>query len=162
MNRAIKAATIPALLAAFAALTSSIDAQKVAKNSEAVVKVTAKGDKPDMDGKQIVTITLAIDRDWHTYANPVGLDDLQSAETVVEITSKNKPDSVKIAYPKGKVQKDEVVGDYKIYEGKIEIKATVQRAKGDTGALEVKVKFQACSDVTKTCLIPATVKLSVQ
>ena len=52
-----------------------------------------------------------------------------------------------------------VVGDYSIYEGKVEIKATVQRAKGDIGPLEVKVKFQACSDVSKTCLVPATVKL---
>jgi hypothetical protein len=136
-------------------------AQK-SKTSESVVKVTAKADKPDADGKQVVTITMGIDKDWHTYANPVGLEDLQDSQTVVEFGGKTKPASVKIDYPKGKVQKDEVVGNYSIYEGKIEIKATVQRAKGDRGPLEVKVKFQACSDVTKTCLVPATVSLKVE
>jgi len=136
-------------------------AQKGGKNSESVVKVTAKADKPDADGKQIVTITMNVDKDWHTYANPPGLEDLENSQTVVEISAKTKPESVKLDYPKGKVRKDEVVGDYRIYEGKVEIKATVQRAKGDAGPLEVKVKFQACSDVTKTCLLPATVKLNV-
>ena len=81
---------------------------------------------------------------------------------MVEINAKTKPESVKVEYPKGKVQKDEVVGDYSIYEGKVEIKAKVQRAKGDSSPLEVKVKFQACSDVSKTCLVPATVKLKVE
>jgi thiol:disulfide interchange protein len=147
--------------AALLILNGATVAQKGGKTSEAVVKVTAKADKPDEAGKQVVTITLNMDRDWHTYANPVGLEDLEGAQTSVEITGKSKPESVKLVYPKGKLHKDEVVGDYSIYEGKIEIKATVQRAKGDTGPLEVKVKFQACSDVTKTCLVPATVKLSV-
>jgi hypothetical protein len=35
----------------------------------------------------------------------------------------------------------------------------VQRAKGDTGPLEVTVKLQACTD--KTCLLPAIVKREV-
>jgi hypothetical protein len=162
MKRATQLVLLAGLIAALTVLCGTTAAQKGGKNSEAVVKVTAKADKADADGKQLVTITMNVDKDWHTYANPVGLDDLESAQTVVEITSKNKPESVKIAYPKGKVQKDDVVGDYKIYEGKVEIKATVQRAKGDSGPLGVKVKFQACSDVSKTCLVPATVKLSVE
>lgn len=150
------------LLAGLLACAATAQDKKKGRDSSDVVKTTAKADKINADGKQIVTVTLAIDRDWHVYANPVGLDDLQSAETVVEISGKNKTLSVKIAYPKGKLQKDEVVGDYSIYEGKVEIKATVQRDKGDNGPLEVKVRFQACSDVTKTCLLPATVKLSVE
>src|SRR5262249_42006243 len=124
-------------------IVSSSATANQGKTSEAVVKVTAKSDKPSADGKQLVTITLNIDKDWHTYANPVGLEDLESAQTVVEITGKTKPDSIKLAYPKGKLHKDAVVGDYSIYEGKVEIKATVQRAKGDSGPLEVKVKLQA-------------------
>jgi DsbC/DsbD-like thiol-disulfide interchange protein len=143
-------------------LTQPAWAQKGGKNSESVVKLTAKADKPDADGKQVVTITMNVDKDWHTYANPPGLEDLENSQTVVEISAKTKPESVKIDYPKGKMRKDEVVGDYRIYEGKVEIKATVQRAKGDAGPLEVKVKFQACSDVTKTCLLPATVKMTVE
>jgi hypothetical protein len=156
------AITLLSTVTALLFLTPFVGAQKPLKNSESVVKVTAKADKPDADGKQVVTITMGIDKDWHTYANPVGHDDLQESQTVVEFGGKSKPASVKIDYPKGKVQKDEVVGNYSIYEGKIEIKATVQRAKGDTGPLEVKVKFQACSDVTKTCLVPATVNLKVE
>jgi thiol:disulfide interchange protein len=153
---------VAGLVVALTVFGGSAGAQKGAKNSEAVVKVTAKADKPGADGKQVVTITLTVDKDWHTYANPVGLEDLESAQTVVEITGKNKLESVKLDYPKGKLHEDKVVGDYSIYEGKVEIKATVQRAKGDSGPLDVKVKFQACSDVTKTCLPPATVKLSVE
>lgn len=162
MKTATRILAAAALFPTLLVLNGSTAAQKGGKTSEAVVKVTAKADKPDDAGKQVVTITLTMDRDWHTYANPVGLEDLEGAQTVVEITSKNKPERVKLAYPKGKLHKDEVVGDYSVYEGKVEIKATVQRAKGDSGPLEVKVKFQACSDVAKTCLVPATVKLSVE
>jgi DsbC/DsbD-like thiol-disulfide interchange protein len=129
------------------------------KTSESVVKVTAKADKPDANGKQAVTITMEVEKDWHTYANPVGLEDLEDAKTVVTITGKNKLEDVKIDYPKGKLQKD-VVGDYSIYVDKVTIKAKVQRAKGDTGPLQVTVKFQACND--RSCLVPATVKKTVE
>jgi DsbC/DsbD-like thiol-disulfide interchange protein len=149
-------------LAACFASVPATPAQKGGKTSESVVKVTAKADKTNADGKQVVTITMQAEKDWHTYANPVGLEDLESAQTVVTITSKNKPEDVKIDYPKGKLHKDEVVGNYSVYEGKVTIKATVQRAKGDTGPLQISVKFQACSDVQKTCLVPATVKLTVE
>ena len=44
-------------------------------------------------------------------------------------------------------------------EGEVVIKAMVERAKGDTGPLEVSVKLQACNE--STCLLPATIKLSV-
>ena len=130
------------------------------KKSDSVVKTSATADKPDADGKQVVTITLDIDPEWHTYANPVGLDDLADAQTVVTISGKTKPESVKVDYPKGKVIDDKVVGKYNVYESKVTIKATVTRAKGDAGALDVSVKFQACTD--KKCLLPATVKLKVE
>ena len=48
-----------------------------------MVKVTASADRPDADGKQSVTISLAIDKGWHTYANPVGLSDLADVQTTV-------------------------------------------------------------------------------
>src|SRR5262249_46579392 len=116
-------------------------------------------DKPDADGKQTVTIKLAIEKEWHLYANPVGNNDLTSAQTTVDISAKTKPQSVKVEYPKGKLVKDPLVGDYSVYEGEIAVKAVVQRARGDAGPLEVTLKFQSCSD--KTCLLPATVKLTV-
>jgi hypothetical protein len=132
-----------------------------AKKSDAVVKVEAKADKPDGEGKQVVTVTLTVDKDWHLYANPVGNDDLAPSQTTLEITAKVKPRDVKIEYPKGKLVKDATAGDYMVYEDKVVIKATVLRAKDDTGTLELSVKLQACSDVKKTCLLPATLKVSV-
>src|SRR5262245_64484647 len=30
------------------------------------------------------------EKDWHTYANPVGLEDMEDAKNVVSITSRNK------------------------------------------------------------------------
>ena len=129
-----------------------------AKKSDSVVKVEAKADKPDADGKQTVTITLDIEKPWHIYANQVENDDLDNAKTVVNITSKNKLENVKVTYPAGKVQKEQT-GSYKIYEGKVTIKAQLKRARGDNGPLEVTVKLQACND--KTCLFPVTIKKEV-
>ena len=130
-----------------------------AKKSDSVVKVEAKADKPDADGKQTITITLDIEKPWHVYANPVENEDLAvNAQTVVNITSKNKLESVKVTYPVGKLYKDEVA-QFKIYEGKVTIKAQVKRARGDNGPLEVTVKLQACND--KSCLFPAKIKKDV-
>jgi hypothetical protein len=131
-----------------------------AKKSDAVVKTAATAGKPDADGKQVVSITVEPDAGWHVYANPVGNEDLTSVQTTVTITAKNKLEEVKIDYPEGKLHKDDVVGNYRTYEEKVTIKATVLRAKGDTGPLEVTLKFQACSD--KQCLLPANVKLTVE
>src|SRR5262249_48981130 len=146
---------VPALAAlALALAPGRADAQ--AKKSDSVVKVSAKADKPDAEGRQAVTVSLDIDRPWHVYANPVANDMLKSVQTTVKFLS--KVDEVKIDYPAGKVVKDTTTGDYKTYEGKVTIKATVRRAKGDTGPLSLSVKIQACDD--KSCLLPATVKLT--
>lgn len=126
-----------------------------AKKSDSVVKIDARADKPDAEGKQTITITLDIDKPWHIYANPVANEDLANVQTVVNITSKNKLESVKVAYPDGKLQNDQGV-QYKTFEGKVTIKAEVKRARGDNTPLEVSVKLQACND--KTCLFPAMIK----
>jgi uncharacterized protein len=143
-------------LLAFLAWNTSVRAQ--AKKSDAVVKATAKADKPDADGKQTVTITLDIENPWHLYANPVGNEDLANAKTDITLSAKAKLEDVKIEYPDGKVVVDSAVGNYKVYEGKITIKAKVKRAKGDDSPLEVSIKLQACDD--KRCLLPATVKVT--
>jgi hypothetical protein len=129
------------------------------KKSDAVVKVKATADKPDADGKQTVTITLDIDKRWHLYANPVGNDEFTNAQTTVTVSAGAKPEDVKIDYPAGTVLKDATLGDFKIYEGQVTIKAQVRRARGDTGPLEVSVKLQACDK--GSCLLPATVKVTV-
>jgi hypothetical protein len=130
------------------------------KKSDSVVKVEAKADnKPGADGKQTITITIDIDKDWHIYANPVKNEDLVNAQTTVTIASRVKLEDVKIDYPPGKPygQGDE---RHEIYEGKATIKASVKRARGDHGPLEVTVKLQSCSK--STCLFPATIKKEVR
>jgi hypothetical protein len=127
--------------------------------SGSVVKVTAAADKPGADGTQVITVTLEPKDAWHVYANPVGNPDLVDAQTTLTVTGKGKPEVVKIDYPAGKVIKDKVVGDYKVYEEKTSIKVTIKRAKGDTEKVEIGVKLQACNE--KNCLAGEVVKVSV-
>src|SRR5262249_38283190 len=129
-----------------------------AKKSNDVVKAVAEATRPDAEGNQTVTLTLTIEKPYHLYANPVGNDSLDDAATVVTIEAKDKPQIVKIEYPAGKVKKDAALGDYKIYEDKVTIKAQVRRAQGDTSPLAVSIKLQACDD--HTCLVPGTVKVT--
>jgi hypothetical protein len=143
-----------ALVAALA-LAAPVLAQK---RSDEVVKATAKAEKPDADGKQVVTITLDIDKEYHIYANPIGNEDLTSNQTVVTVPGKAKLG--KVEYPAGKVKPDKVVGDYKVYKDKVTIKATVRRAAGDSGPVEFAIKLMACTD-TK-CLQPGTVKVKAE
>jgi DsbC/DsbD-like thiol-disulfide interchange protein len=147
-----------ALMLAALLLCDLRTAQAQAKKSDSVVKVDAKTDKPDADGKQTITITLDIENGWHIYANPVENEDLTNAQTVVSVTSKGKLEDVKVEYPAGKLQKDNNE-KFKIYEGKVAIKVQVKRAGGDTSPLEITVKLQACND--KTCLPPVAIKKEV-
>src|SRR5437660_7834389 len=78
------------------------------KKSDSKVKVSATVTKPDAAGKQLVTVILAHDLGWHTYANPVGNDDFDSNKTVVTVKAKGKPVNVKVDYPTGKVHKDKI------------------------------------------------------
>jgi uncharacterized protein YyaL (SSP411 family) len=143
-----------------AAIAKEPQAPRDAKSkSDSVVKVTAKAEKPGADGKQVVKITLAIDKGWHIYGNPIGNPDLESSETAVTITAKT-PIETTIDFPKGKLIEDKLVGNYRVFEKEAVITATVEWPKGSTpGPLDVSVKLQACND--KTCLLPATVKLKV-
>lgn len=156
----IFARLVPALLlgAALVAVSAPARAQGP-KKSEDLVKITAKADKPDADGNQIVTLKLQVEKSWHLYANPVGQEDLLSSQTTVNSAGKGKAEVLKVEYPPGKEIKDPTIGNYKVYEDTVTIKAHVRRAKGDTGPLELKVKFQACND--KSCLLPSTVTVKV-
>jgi uncharacterized protein len=128
------------------------------KTSDGVVKISASADKPDGSGNQTVTITLDIDNPWHLYANPVDHDLLAPAQTTVKFPGKTEV--VKITYPAGKVIKESATGDtYKVYEGKVTIKAQVKRARDETGPLEYSLTLQACDD--KRCLARTTVKKSI-
>jgi hypothetical protein len=128
------------------------------KKSDSVVKARATAGKLDGAGKQEVTILLEIAPGFHIYANPVGNEDFVTTQTTVTVGGKAK--LVKVEYPKGEQKADKVVGDYKIYKGKVTIKASVERGKDDSGPLSVAVKLQACDKAR--CLLPATIKLSVK
>ena len=128
------------------------------RESKDAVKITATADKPDADGKQIVTITIDILANWHLYANPVKNDMMTDSQTVVKLMANGKKlEDAVIKYPVGKEKKDAMVGNYDIYEGKIEIKATAKRAKDDTTPLDIAVQVSACDE--SKCLLPSTVKI---
>jgi uncharacterized protein len=135
-----------------------------AKKSDSVVKVTADAEPPDAAGKQVVTVSLAIDDGWYTYGNPVGNKDMEGTETTVKVAGKGNPKLLGVEYPKGTPKKDKVLDmdiEYMIFEGKVTIKATVQRAMNDMEPIEVSVKFGACNK-RGVCLLPATVKVPIK
>jgi hypothetical protein len=95
---------------------------------------------------------------------PVKNTENASAATVVNVSGEKKPTSVEVAYPKGKVEVDAVVGNYMIYEDKVVIKAVVVRAKDDTAPLKATIKLQACRTDKGggMCLLPASVDVEVK
>jgi hypothetical protein len=120
------------------------------------VKMQASLAKSTSD-KQVVLVELKIAKGWHIYANPVGLEDLASAETVVKVKSGGKLIAAKIDYPAGRLHKEKGIGEFKIYENDVKIRAEVAKT---SAPLEVSVTFQAC-DATK-CLQPKTLKVNVK
>jgi DsbC/DsbD-like thiol-disulfide interchange protein len=143
-------------VASLALLGAAGEGRAQGKKSDAVVKVKAEAGKANADGTSNVEVTLTVERGWHIYANPVGLEDQADAATTVTVGGTAKAESVD--YPPGKLVKDKVLGDYKVYEGKVTITAKVRRPSGG-GAIDLAIKFQACSD--SRCLVPATVNVSV-
>jgi DsbC/DsbD-like thiol-disulfide interchange protein len=145
-----------ALLACVVGPAGANTAQAQAKKSEDNVKITVKADQP-ADGKQVVTLSLEIAKGWHLYANPVGNPDLTSSQTTVTFTSGGKAVPAKVQYPEGKLKKEPAIGDYKIYEGTISIKATIDR--NGAGPAEAEIGFQCCDE--NRCLLPSKVKVKV-
>lgn len=140
-----------AVIALAGLLAAGAPAPAQGKKSSDVVKVSAAAEKADADGKQVVTLTLDVDPKYYIYANPVGNADFESNQTSVSAAG-----GAKVEYPAGEVVEDKVVGNFRIYKGKVTIKAVVQRG---AGPLELAVKLQACSK--SACLLPGTVKVTV-
>jgi uncharacterized protein len=162
MPRSLRTVVAALALVIAGSVASRLEPELLAqvKKSDAFVKVTAKGGKADSDGKQAVTITIQIEKGWHIYANPVGDDSLKPVQTVVTVTGKEKLQDVKVDYPAGKLVKEKDLDlEYRIYEGSVEIKAHVRRAKGDSGPLEVSARVHASGGC---CVLPATVKVPVE
>ena len=66
---------------------------------------------------------------------------------------------VNLNAPKGKDVKDNIVGNYRVYEGTTVIKSVVERSDGDASPLTLNIDVQACND--RICLLPATITVKV-
>jgi hypothetical protein len=151
-------------LIGFAAFLASAKGT-TAGNKEEPVKLKATASTIDKEGRQSVTVTMEIAKDWHAYANPVNNEFFAGTETQLKIVGPQKIEIVKVDYPAGKQATDVLEGKkiaYMIYEGRVEITAVVKRTAGDSGPLTVSVRYNVCNDVTHQCLAPAQVKLEVK
>jgi uncharacterized protein YyaL (SSP411 family) len=128
---------------------------KPARESADVVKATLQAE-PAADGTVAFTVTLAVEKPWHVYANPVGNDTLATSQTTVEVFAGGEKVAAAVVFPKGEVAKDATAGEYRIYEGTVTLtgKATGVKA-GD--AVTVRVRVIACKE--GTCLLPSVITL---
>jgi hypothetical protein len=116
-------------------------AQPERSKTSSYVKVRGVANKPNDTGRQIVTVTLEIDENYILIGDKVP-EDLATLQFQVKFIINGKPAEAEILYPRGKVEKDKVFGDYTIYEGKVACTGTVRRAAGDTSPIEVVVTMQ--------------------
>jgi hypothetical protein len=128
-------------------------------NNDPIVKMTATSTKPDAEGRQHITSTLDIKEGFYVLANPVHLEDFEAHRTTVKIVSAGKRQSARIEYPPGKREVGAIDSDY-IYEGKVEVKATLKRIAGDIEPLEAVVWYHPFN--RKTCWVPVQVKVEVK
>jgi len=119
---------------------TSPDIRAGGRGLDSKVKASATATKPDADAKQIVTITLEIDKGVYLYANPVRHEFLEGYELKVKATAK---ENVKLAvkYPEGKTRAV-VRESFDIYEGIVKIEAQVIRTIGDESPLTVHVAIR--------------------
>lgn len=123
------------------------------------IKVTVKAGELTSSGMQKLAIRVEPAKNWYIYANPVGNKLFKNNATKVTIKGKSIKKVLKIEYPKGKLKKDDVVGNYNIYPKAITINAVVQRT-GDA-PFEVGVTVQSCNKAG-ICLIPGTKTVNVK
>ena len=106
------------------------------------------------DGKRTFTLTLTVEKPWHLYANPVGLDSLIESQTEVSVYVGGKKVESKVEYPKGKADNDATLGKYFVYEGAVTLTGTFPATDGE---VEVRVQLSACKE--GLCLPPSVLKL---
>jgi uncharacterized protein YyaL (SSP411 family) len=133
-------------------------AERKDPKTEDVVKIGATLGKP-IDGKVTITIKITVEKPWHIYANPTGNPMVQGS-TAIAVRINGKPAKAEITYPEGSPIKDDLVGDYRVYEGEVTLKATIDSV---DGPVEVTAKVQACtSGKDGRCLLPTTLKTLVK
>ena len=132
--------------------TAKADAPTKPKDSADVVKakLTVGGEK---DGKRKVIVSLTVAAGWHIYANVVSNETLLDSRTEMTLYVDGKVQKTAILYPNGKPIKDSVSDMYNVYEGTVELSATV--AASQSAKIEARVKVIACND--RSCLLPSTI-----
>lgn len=126
-----------------------------------LVKVDATATKIDADGKQTVTVTLDIEKNWYVFANPIMNEDLKTEQTVLRVASDVKLAALEVKYPAGKLDRSDPVLSFMYYEGKVSIQASVQRAPGDNSPLKVEVWFRPMNNRLGVCVKPQMVKITL-
>lgn len=108
-----------------------------------------------------ILIRLTIQPEWHIGANPP----LNKEDVVTKVEWKGKLGSklAQVKYPTGKKFTPETGTAQLVYDGKVDIKGTLEipaEAGGQNEEMEIIVHYQACND--KICRIPTTVKLAAK
>lgn len=125
----------------FAPSRAKPEVEEKPKQPDFPVRLTVEPVKRDGPADQRIVVTLTIENGYHLYANPTGNEDLQP-QTVLTVSSKGKPEVVKITYPKGEVVKNEIVGDYRIYTGTVSLEVITKRVKDDQSPLVIAVRVR--------------------
>lgn len=115
---------------------------------------------PGGDKCQIL-IRLAIQPDWHIGANPPLNED--SFPTKVEWKAKQGTKLTQVKYPQGKKFTPEEGAVQMVYDGKVDIRGTLEvpaAAGGMNEEVEIIVHYQACNDTI--CKIPTKVVLAAK
>jgi uncharacterized protein len=151
------------LLALFTALTPIGQVFAQGKTDKDLVKAEAhlSVDRLPAGDKCQILIRLTIQPEWHIGANPP-LDE-NGYPTKIEWKGKQGTKLTQIKYPTGKKFTQEEGLAQLVYDGKVDIRGTLEipaSAGGTNEDVEIIVHYQACND--KICRIPATVKLSAK
>ncbi len=137
---------------------TKLDAPPLPANPKFSADVTAIAFEADatQDGVQTFTVTLAVAKPWHLYANPPRSKDLAESATTVEVLIGGKVVEATIDYPEGEGSTKDPLTGYRIYQGTVAIRGSVKRTDDGKAKLSVRVKIVACND--KNCLLPSTLK----
>ncbi len=129
------------------------------RDSAALVQLTTTLDQAEFSAKQRLKVLLKIEPGWHVNANPASLEFL--IPTTVSASLGGRALSVQASYPAGEVITTPV-GEWRVYEGLVDIPLTLQAAEvASGGKLDVTVRVQACDDQGQ-CLPPAVLHTELQ
>ena len=137
-------------------ILSTLSTPDVVEVKATVLKSKEENSKKKEAEVSEIDIRLVIKKPWHLYAHEVGLSSLEEGRTRLIIKKNGKEISAKIDYPEGKLYKNQIGDEYRIYEGEHHLKLKLPLAKEDR--LEMILFIQACNEMS--CLKPG--KISIQ